>query len=191
MATPGKRLIRADLPPKSLCASLVNLTTPTGPSPATSTTSWSVITAEPSPTPRAAVLAFTDAEAVESQTKAPIPRTASPPAAPRSQVAVAKDAMARLGITWASPQKVTGPPAAAVKRSAAAGAVPMPSINPRATNGISKRRGTLMRMPSVAAVATPCRSFPKYRATVSGLIHWIASPLAKPATTMIGPRRTR
>ena len=99
--------------------------------------------------------------------------------------------MARFDITPARPQNVTGPPAAAVNSRTAAGASPMPISNSRATSGISNSRGTLIRMPKVAAMAMPVRSLPKYVDTTSGLTHCIARPLAKPAIAMIGPMRTR
>ena len=87
----------------------------------------------------------------------PTPRMAKPPKAPSAQVATTNVANALLGIYLASPQNVMGPPAAAVKRSAAAGAVPMPSSNRSATSGISNNSGTLIRTPNVAAIATPVR----------------------------------
>ena len=43
----------------------------------------------------------------------------------------------------------------------------------------------------MAAIATPVRSFPRYLATTSGLSHWSTKPLPNPATTIIGPKRTR
>ena len=105
-------------------------------------------------------------------------------------MAPANTATARRGITFASPQKVTGPPAAAANSSVAAGAVPMPSVSNRATSGISNSSGTLISSPTVAAMATPPTSLPRYRDTVSGLIHWITSPESSPAASMIGPIRS-
>ena len=91
----------------------------------------------------------------------PKPRTARPPTMPTAQVAVTKVAMPFLGITLASPQKVMGPPAAAANRRVAAGAVPIPSSSSSATRGISNRRGTLIRRPKVAAMATPNTLLPR------------------------------
>ena len=92
---------------------------------------------------------------------APMASTASPPVAPNIHVAVTKAAIALFGIIFARPQNVIGPPAAAVKRSVAAGAVPMPSVNKRTTRGISNNNGTLIKMPKVAAAPTPRMSLPR------------------------------
>ena len=89
------------------------------------------------------------------------------------------------------PQKVTGPPAAATNRSVAAGASPIPTSSSAATRGISNISGTFISTPRVAAIATPCGLLPRYSPTVSGLIHWMTSALAKPASTMGGARRTK
>ena len=99
--------------------------------------------------------------------------------------------MARLGMTLASPQKVIGPAAAAVNSSVAAGASPIPTSSSAATSGISKSRGTLISRPTVAAMATPAAWLPARVETVSASIHWMTRPLAKPAMTMMGPRRRR
>ena len=109
----------------------------------------------------------------------------------RVQVPAAKAATAFLGITRDSPQRVKGPAAAAPNRSAAAGAAPMPTSISTATSGISKSRGTLMRMPRVAATTTPGTLSPRYMATVSGVIHWMTRPPIAPARIMAGPRRHR
>ena len=105
-------------------------------------------------------------------------------------MAAANTATARRGIALASPQNVTGPPAAAANSRVAAGAVPMPRVSRSATSGISNSSGTLISSPMVAAMATPPRSLPRYRDTVSGLIHWMTSPDSAPAASMIGPIRT-
>ena len=97
--------------------------------------------------------------------------------------------MAFLGMTLARPQKVIGPPAAAVNSSVAAGAVPIPASSSTATSGISNSSGTLMAIPSVAAMSIPRTSSPSQVVTVWGLIHWMASPLANPARTITGARR--
>ena len=103
----------------------------------------------------------------------------------------ANAAMARLGMTLASPQKVIGPAEAAVNSSVAAGAAPIPTSSSAATSGISNSRGTLISRPTVAAMATPARWLPARLETVSASIHCMTRPLAKPAMTMMGPRRRR
>ena len=75
------------------------------------------------------------------------------------------------GITLARPQKVIGPPVAAVNSNAAAGAVPIPDRSNTATSGISNSSGTLIAMPSVAAMSIPRTSSPSQALTVAGLIH--------------------
>ena len=85
----------------------------------------------------------------------------TPPTMLRLHVPAAKAATAFLGITRARPQRVKGPAAAAPNRSAAAGAAPMPTSISTATSGISKSKGTLMRMPRVAATAMPETSSPR------------------------------
>ena len=119
-----------------------------------------------------------------------IASTTIPPRTPSAQVDAPRVATPFLGITLASPQKVIGPPAAAVNSSAAAGAVPIPARSIAATSGISNINGTFIAIPSEAATIIPKMSSPIQAVTVSGLTHWIASPLMKPAITMIGPSRS-
>ena len=126
-----------------------------------------------------------------SETNKPAIKIPAPPTNPNVHVENANVAIAFLGMELANPQKVTGPPAAAVNSKVAAGASPIPNNSNKATNGISKSNGTLIKIPNVAATATPRTSFPKYVETASGLNHCIASPLANPANTITGPIRIR
>ena len=112
---------------------------------------------------------------------------ASPPVTPIAQVEKARVTTPLLGITLERPQNVIGPPAAAVNSIAPAGAVPIPASNMAATKGISNIKGTFISIPNDAAMSTPKISSPIQVVIVSGLIHWMTNPLAKPATTMIGP----
>ena len=93
--------------------------------------------------------------------KGPMNSRPAPATMLSDQVPAAKAATAFLGITRAKPQKVKGPPAAAPNSNAAAGALPMPTSSSTATRGISNSRGTLIRMPKVAATTMPETLLPR------------------------------
>ena len=73
--------------------------------------------------------------------------------------------------------------------SVAAGAGPIPSSSKTMTRGISNSSGTLISTPTVAAMSTAVKVFPRCCSTVAGLSHWITRPLTRPAPTMMGASR--